>query len=60
MANPSQDYIKTLIQIWRYLKRIYNYALTYQTGKSFTLKKYTDADWGENILNWKSITKYFF
>ena len=60
MANPSQDHMKALVQIWRYLKRTRNYALTYQTGKSFTLEGYADADWGGDMLGRRSTTGYLF
>ena len=60
MQNPTQLHVDACKHIFRYLLGTLNARITYDSGKNSGLIGYSDADWGENRDNWRSMTGYVF
>jgi len=61
-SNPGPEYIKAVKRIFRYLKGLLDYTITYNsniTNNQYT-KGYTDADYAGDKDEYKSITGYIF
>jgi len=58
-SNPSREYWTTLERIFRYLRDIIGYCLTY-TGYSHAIEGYSDANWVTDSNNIKSTIEYVF
>ena len=59
-SNPDQKHWMTVKRILRYLKRTLDYMLCYQRKKDLRLIGYFDANWGGEIDQSKSTSRYAF
>ena len=59
-SNPGQKYWMAIKRILRYLKGTSDYILCYQGKKDLRLIGYSDADWGGDINQSKSTSRYAF
>ena len=58
-SNLALKHWMTVKRILRYLKGMSDYVLCYQ-GKDLSLARYTDADWGGDLDQRKSTSRYAF
>ena len=58
-SNPGQTHWKAVKRILRYLRGTADYKLCYQ-GSDLQLVGYSDADWGGDLDERKSISGYVF
>src|SRR6201994_664877 len=58
MANPTEEHINKALHIVKYVKSTMNARLTYNGSGREGLLAYTDADWGADKVNRKSVTGY--
>ena len=58
-SNPSREYWTTLERIFRCLRDIISYCLTYN-GYPDAIEKYSDANWVTDSNNVKFTTEYVF
>ena len=59
-SNPSQQHVTAVKRVFRYLNGTRNLGITYGTTSDTTLYGYTDADWGQDSADRKSISGYVF
>jgi len=60
-SNRSSAHWSAIKHIFQYLNRTCNYGITYGGGNSIpNLEGYSDADWGNDNLDHKSISGYIF
>ena len=60
-SNPSPAHWSAIKRVFRYLNGTRNYGITYGGGNSIpNLEGYSDADWGNDDLDRKSISGYIF
>ena len=62
-SNPSSAHWTAVKRAFRYVKGTYNYSLTLGKSTSTTppsLHGYTDADWGADLINRRSISGFLF
>jgi hypothetical protein len=63
-SNPGPEHWTAVKRVLRYLKGTRDYALTYtgqdDEGKPIKVIGYTDADWGSNPVDRKSISGYSY
>lgn len=61
LENPGVQYWKSVIRVLRYLKTTRGYGIVYRGGSGqVTLQAYTDADWGSNIDDRRSVSRVIF
>jgi len=60
LDNPTEEHVKAVKRIFRYLKGTTDYCLTYTKSTSLTLTGYVDADWGGCLDTRKSTHGYVF
>ncbi|TPX52374.1 hypothetical protein PhCBS80983_g06488 [Powellomyces hirtus] len=58
-SNPSPQHLQAAKRVLRYLRGTSTYSLCIG-GNNVTLHGYSDADWGNNIIDRRSITGYLF
>jgi hypothetical protein len=60
-SNPSQDHVRVIKRIFRYLKGIVTLGIIYSlANQSFYFQGYCNADYAGNIASAKSTTSYLF
>jgi hypothetical protein len=59
-SNPSIAHWTAAKRILRYLKKTINYAITYGDNSNITISAFSDADWGANLIDRRSISGYMF
>jgi hypothetical protein len=61
MANPGRQHWDTVKWIFRYLKDTIEYGITFVRKKSdLSIVGYLDADYAEDLDDWRSTTGYVF
>ena len=60
MQNPTQLHVDMCKHIFHYLRGTLDAQITYDGGKNSGLIEYSDADWGKNRDNQRSMTGYVF
>ena len=60
MQEPTDQHIKAVKHVFRYLRHTSNYKIHYDGAGQSGLIGYSDADWGENRDNRRSTTGYVF
>ncbi|THH19984.1 hypothetical protein EUX98_g8666 [Antrodiella citrinella] len=58
-SNFDQSHINAVKHVFRYLKATPTLGITFRTS-DVTLSGYSDADWGQDLTNRRSISGYFF
>ncbi|KAE8909416.1 Retrovirus-related Pol polyprotein from transposon TNT 1-94 [Phytophthora fragariae] len=57
LENPGQQHWNAAVRVLRYLKSTRQHGIIYQGGThSVTLKAYSDADWGTNLDDRRSVS----
>ncbi|KAE9161058.1 Retrovirus-related Pol polyprotein from transposon TNT 1-94 [Phytophthora fragariae] len=57
LENPGQQHWNAAVRVLRYLKSARQHGIIYQGGThSVTLKAYSDADWGTNLDDRRSVS----
>lgn len=57
LENPGQQHWNAAVRVLRYLKSTRQHVIIYQDGTgSVTLKAYSDADWGTNLDDRRSVS----
>lgn len=59
MHNPSEEHMKAVIRILRYLKASPGKGLMFRKCNHLNIDGYTDADWAGSITDRKSTSGYF-
>ena len=56
LVNPGQQHWKAAFRVLRYLKTTKDYGITYDgRAGELQIQAYTDADWGSNIDDRRSV-----
>ena len=58
--NPSPEYWTAVRHVFQYLNGTQDLGITYKRMTKINLDGYTDADWGSNPVDQKSISDYIF
>ncbi|KAG3120244.1 hypothetical protein PI125_g1340 [Phytophthora idaei] len=57
LENPGLQHWKAAVRVLRYLKSTHEHGIVYQRGSGeVTAQAYTDADWGSNIDDRRSVS----
>jgi hypothetical protein len=59
MHSPSEEHMKAVFQILRYLKASPGKGLMFRKYNHLNIDGYTNADWAGNIVDRKSTSRYF-
>lgn len=59
-SNFSQEHITAVKRVFRYLNGTRSLGITYGRSPDITLSGYTDADWGQDPSDRKSVSGYVF
>ena len=59
-SNPGPEHIAGVKQVYRYLKGAADHGITYSGSGNKEVVAFSDADWGQNILDRKSISGHVF
>ncbi|KAI5322409.1 hypothetical protein L3X38_031481 [Prunus dulcis] len=59
MHSPSEDHLVAVMRILSYLKKALGNGLILRKLEHLDVKGYTDADWPGNIIDRRSISRYF-
>ena len=59
MHNPSEDHMRAVTRILRYLKGTPGKGIKFKKNGHTKIEGYTDADWAGNIMDRKSTSGYF-
>ena len=54
MVDPRQVHLIVTKHVLRYLKGTIDYGLRYVANCEFGLVGYTDSDWVDSVIDWKS------
>jgi len=60
MEIPDQSHLNAAKRILCYIKETINESMFYTSSKNFNLVGYSDSDWGRNLDEMKSTTRFFF
>ena len=60
MEVPTTSHMKIGKRIFKYIKGTINHGLTFTTSEDFNLIGYSDSDWGGDVDDRKSTTRYIF
>jgi hypothetical protein len=60
MEIPDQSHLNAAKRILCYIKGTINEGMFYTSSKNFNLVGYSDSDWGRNLDEMKSTTRFFF
>ena len=59
-SRPGPSHWTAVKRVFRYLKGTRNLAITYGNTSEFSIRGYSDADWGQNRADRRSISGYAF
>jgi len=59
MHSSSEEHMKVVTRILRYLKSSPGKGILFKKGKNLKIEGYTDADWAGSIKNRRSTSRYF-
>jgi hypothetical protein len=60
METPDQSHLNAVRRILRYIKGTINEGMFYTASKNFNLVGFSDSDWGRDLDERKSTTKFVF
>jgi len=60
METPEQSHLNAVKRILRYIKGMINEGMFYTSCKYFNLINYSDSDWGRDLDERKSTTRFVF
>ena len=60
MENPKTTHFKAAKRILRYIKGTINFGLLYSFSNDYKLVWYSDSDWGRDVDDRKSTTRFLF
>jgi hypothetical protein len=60
METLDQSHLNATKRILCYIKGTINEGMSYTSSKNFNLIGYSDSDWGRDLNEMKSTTRFFF
>jgi hypothetical protein len=58
--NPGPEHVAAVKHLFHFLKGTPDVGITYFREGGFGFKVFTDANWAQNIVDWKSISRHVF
>jgi outer membrane protein OmpA-like peptidoglycan-associated protein len=59
MHSPSEEHMKVVTRVLRYLKSSPGKGILFKKGENLKIEGYTDADWAGSIEDRRSTSGYF-
>ena len=59
-SNPSKQHFISIKRVFRYLKAIINYGITYYKDSNKYITGYYDANYARDLISGKSTSGYIF
>jgi hypothetical protein len=57
-SNPGPEHLTAAKQVYHYLKGMIDLSITYSGNNTYNIILYSDADWGNNLDNRRSVSGY--